>query len=183
MANLTNTQLMVLTQAAQREDGAAIVPERMGPAAIRKNSEALVVRKLMREVLTKTGMPIWRKAEDGRSISLVILKAGRDLVSAKSEAFHTDPGFLVTNQSVAAPNGDSAATKAVAQPRLSHASFSPSLLMLFFSRRFSRVRSATTSFRADASCRSSLTSADLGARAVSPANRPFPASRNSLDQP
>jgi hypothetical protein len=117
MANLTNTQLMVLTHAAQREDGAAIVPERMGAAAIRKNSEALVVRKLMREVLTKPGMPIWRKAEDGRSISLVILKAGRDLVSAKSEAFHTDPGFLVTNQSVAAPHGDSAATKAVAQPR------------------------------------------------------------------
>src|SRR5271163_3476618 len=55
--------------------------------------------------------------------------------------------------------------------------------MLFLSRRFSRVRSATTSFKADVSRRRSFTSPEVAARAVSPANRRLPASRNSLDQP
>src|SRR5665213_4050142 len=67
--------------------------------------------------------------------------------------------------------------------RISHASSSPSPFMLFLSRRFSRVRSATTSFKADVSRRRSFTSPDVAARAVSPANRRLPASRNSLDQP
>src|ERR1700687_5443535 len=55
--------------------------------------------------------------------------------------------------------------------RISHASPSPPPLMLFLSRRFSRVRSATTSFKAVASRRRSFTSPDVAARAVSPANR------------
>src|SRR5882757_6683677 len=67
--------------------------------------------------------------------------------------------------------------------RISHASSSPSPFMLFLSRRFSRVRSATTSFNAVASRRRSFTSPGVAARAVSPANRRLPASRNSLDQP
>src|SRR6476660_4611237 len=67
--------------------------------------------------------------------------------------------------------------------RISHASSSPSPFMLFLSRRFSRVRSATTSFKAMASRRRSFTSPEVAARAVSPAKRRLPASRNSFDQP
>src|SRR3954452_17466225 len=66
---------------------------------------------------------------------------------------------------------------------ISHASSSPSPFMLFLSRRFSRVRSATTSFKAEVSRRRSFTSPEVAARAVSPASRRLPASRNSLDQP
>src|ERR1700730_11270841 len=44
------------------------------------------------------------------------------------------------------------------------------------------VSSATTSFRADASRRSSLPSSEAAARAVSPASRFLPASRKSFDQ-
>src|ERR1700724_267690 len=65
---------------------------------------------------------------------------------------------------------------------VSHASYSPSVIMLFLSRRFSRVSSATTSFRALASRRRSFTSSEVAARAVSPASRFFPASRKSFDQ-
>src|SRR4051794_6163922 len=66
---------------------------------------------------------------------------------------------------------------------VSHAGSPPSPVMLFFSRRFSRVRSATTSFSAWASRRRSLPSSDVAARAVSPASLFLPASRNSLDHP
>src|SRR5919107_1008919 len=67
--------------------------------------------------------------------------------------------------------------------RIPHAPSSPSASMLFLSRRFSSVRSATTSFRALVSRRSAFTSSEVAARAVSPARRLLPASRNSLDQP
>src|SRR5205823_5327174 len=66
---------------------------------------------------------------------------------------------------------------------VSHAASPPSPIMLFLSRRFSRVRSATTSFKAEASRRRSFTSSDVAARAVSPASRFLPASRKSFDQP
>ena len=66
--------------------------------------------------------------------------------------------------------------------RVPHATFSPSAVTLFLSRRFSSVSSATTSFSALASRRRSLTSSEVAARAVSPASRFFPASRKSFDQ-
>src|SRR3954466_8746252 len=66
---------------------------------------------------------------------------------------------------------------------VSHAASPPSPIMLFLSRRFSRVRSATTSFKAEASRRRSFTSSDVAARAVSRGSRFLPASRKSFDQP
>ena len=49
MAKLSDTQLMVLSNAAAREDGAAVVPPKMNRAAAAKVGSALLARKLMRE--------------------------------------------------------------------------------------------------------------------------------------
>src|SRR5690606_15340933 len=65
---------------------------------------------------------------------------------------------------------------------VSHSPSSPSAITLFLSRRFSRVTSASASLSWRASARSVLTSSDVASRAVSPASRFLPASRNSLDQ-
>src|SRR6478609_8338070 len=65
---------------------------------------------------------------------------------------------------------------------ISHSSSPPSAIMLFLSRRFSRVRSASASFRSRLSRRSAFTSSLVAERAVSPARRFLPASRNSFDQ-
>src|SRR3984893_16354596 len=54
MAKLTDTQLIVLSKVARREDGAADVPERMNKAAAAKVGASLVVRRLMREIRAKT---------------------------------------------------------------------------------------------------------------------------------
>jgi hypothetical protein len=80
MAKLTDTQLMVLSKASQREDGAAVVPDRMNKAAAAKVAASLVSKKLMREIRAKPGVPVWRHADDGRALSLVLLRAGRDAV-------------------------------------------------------------------------------------------------------
>src|SRR4051812_23387029 len=66
---------------------------------------------------------------------------------------------------------------------VSHAAFPPSPIMLFLSRRFSRVRAATTSFKAEASPPRAFPSSERAAPGVSPASRFLPASRKSFDQP
>ena len=117
MTKLTYTQLKILSQAAQHTNGVAFVPEKMGTAASKKLSVSLVERKLMREILTKPGMPIWRKGEDGRSISLVILKAGKDLILEHGESLPSDKRIFSIKGSEVEPNCDLASTTTLAQPR------------------------------------------------------------------
>ncbi len=80
MAKLTDTQLIVLSAAA-RDDGVAVVAAKMNRATASKVGASLVTRKLMREARSKPGMPVWREGEDGRPISLMITRAGRDAIS------------------------------------------------------------------------------------------------------
>jgi hypothetical protein len=78
MAKLTDTQLIVLSKAAAREDGLATVPDGLNKAAASKVAASLVSRKLMREIRSKPDMPVWREDEEGRGTSLVVTRAGRD---------------------------------------------------------------------------------------------------------
>src|SRR5271155_1976216 len=89
MAKLTDTQLIVLSTAAARDDGAGVVPDRMNRAAVAKVGSSLVGRKLMREVRAKPGTPVWRQDETGRSFSLIITRAGRDAIGVEN-ASETD---------------------------------------------------------------------------------------------
>lgn len=86
MAKLTDTQLVVLSKAAARDDGLAVLPQKMNKAAASKVGSSLVARKLMRELKAKPGMPVWRDDEHGRGISLMITRAGRDAIGVEDEA-------------------------------------------------------------------------------------------------
>ncbi len=85
MAKLTDTQLIVLSTAAASADGAAVMPERMVKAAAMKVGASLVARKLVREIRTKPGMVVWREDETGRNLSLVITRAGRDVIGVEKD--------------------------------------------------------------------------------------------------
>jgi hypothetical protein len=61
MAKLTDTQLIMLSKAAARDDGIAAV------------------------VRSKPGMPAWREDDDGRSISLMTTRAGRDAIAVDDD--------------------------------------------------------------------------------------------------
>src|SRR3954447_24109179 len=80
MAKLTDTQLIVLSKAAARDDGLATIPEGLNNAAAAKVAASLASRKLMREVRSKLDMPVWREDEEGRGTSLIITREGRDAV-------------------------------------------------------------------------------------------------------
>ena len=86
MAKLTGSQIIVLSAAASRDDGIAIIPAKMNKAAASKVGSSLVARKLMREARSKPGMPIWRVDKDDRPISLVITRAGRNAIGVDEDA-------------------------------------------------------------------------------------------------
>src|ERR1700674_3231868 len=92
MAKLTDTQLIVLSAAAARYDGIAVVPAKMNRAAALKVGAGLVSRKLIREQRSKPGMPVWRTGEDGRPISLMITRAGRDAIGVEEAGPAEDKG-------------------------------------------------------------------------------------------
>jgi hypothetical protein len=80
MHNFTESQLAVLSHAAQRDDGAVNLTDSLKGGAAAKVGKALIARKLMREVRAKPGMPVWRRDAEGRQFSLVISSAGRKAV-------------------------------------------------------------------------------------------------------
>src|SRR4051794_30817805 len=83
MARLSDTQLIVLSRAAARDDGLALIPEGLNKAAAAKVVASLVSRKLMREITSKPDTPVWHEDEEGRGRSLVITRAGRDAIGIR----------------------------------------------------------------------------------------------------
>ena len=73
---LTDTQLIALSGAAQRQDGAVSLPERIKGMAAQKLATSLMDKGIVREIRAKPGMPAWRRDEDGRTYALVITKLG-----------------------------------------------------------------------------------------------------------
>ena len=77
MAKLSDTQSDVLAAAAARDDGYAVIPATMKPAAATKIGSCLVNRKFFREMCSKADMPVWYADEKGRNLTLVITATGR----------------------------------------------------------------------------------------------------------
>jgi len=79
MPQLTDTQLVILSAAAQHEDGHAWpVPKSLKTrgAALTKTLEALAKKDLLEERPATPDTEAWREADDGRRLMLVISKAG-----------------------------------------------------------------------------------------------------------
>jgi hypothetical protein len=87
---LTDTQLIVLSRAAQREDGAATLPEGMTENAARKIAATLIQKALVREIRAKPGMPVWGRSEEGRSHALIITKLGRTAIKVEDDRLSED---------------------------------------------------------------------------------------------
>jgi Protein of unknown function (DUF3489) len=125
MAKLTDTQLIMLSNAAARDDGIAVVPAKMNKAAASKVGASLLGRKLMREMRSKPGMPVWREDDDGRSISLMITRAGRDAIGVVEDDKATQAprsDKKTAPRSLSRSNGDGAKSSASTPPPLNVAS-------------------------------------------------------------
>jgi hypothetical protein len=87
---LTDIELIVLSDAAQREDGAATLPDGMTEKAAQKLATTLVEKALVREIRAKPGMPVWKRIEKGHSHALIITKLGRTAIKAEDEGESED---------------------------------------------------------------------------------------------
>ncbi|MGA2794412.1 MAG: DUF3489 domain-containing protein [Roseiarcus sp.] len=83
---LSGTQLVALSGASQRRDGAIELPDRIKGAATMKLVTSLTEKGLAREIRAKVGMPILRRDAEGRSFALVITQLGRASINVREEA-------------------------------------------------------------------------------------------------
>jgi hypothetical protein len=88
MTTLNDTQLVLLTTAARREDNSILpLPETLTskPAQITKALEALLSKKLVAEADVKAADLGWREAED-RRIGLILTDAGRAAIGLDTKS-------------------------------------------------------------------------------------------------
>jgi hypothetical protein len=97
---LTHMQLIVLSHAAQREDGAATLPDGITEKAAQKLAATLVGKALVREIRAKLDMPVWSHSEEGRSHSLIITKLGRTAVKVEDGSLCRAGPLSVSAQSL-----------------------------------------------------------------------------------
>ena len=86
MSKLTTMQIDVLASACARDDGLAVRPTTLKPAAAAKIAAKLIELGLVRTLRAKWEMPVWRVDEAGEAISLKVLKAGRLALAATMPA-------------------------------------------------------------------------------------------------
>ena len=65
MTKLTDTQLVILSSAAQRQDHGVVLPERLKGQAARNTVERLISYGLVEEVTATGELPVWRHDDQG----------------------------------------------------------------------------------------------------------------------
>ena len=102
-SHLTDAQFLVLSEAAGRDNGFVVIPERLKGKAAQSFVRTLIGKELVREVRSKTGMPVWRRdGETGKTYALVITAAGRKAIPI--ETTHQNSPAIPAEKS-AAPEG------------------------------------------------------------------------------
>jgi hypothetical protein len=76
LVKFSDTQLIILSAASQREDHAVVLPVNLKGSAGKKVVDKLMSEALVQELPAKDGMPIWRRDDDNRAYSLRITNAG-----------------------------------------------------------------------------------------------------------
>jgi hypothetical protein len=82
---LIDTQLAVLSAAAQRADHCLTVPDKMKGAIVAKAGERLAKLGLVREVRARAGTPVWRR-DDAGSFALKLTAAGLKVIAVDDES-------------------------------------------------------------------------------------------------
>ena len=86
MSKLTDTQLVTLSAASQREDRGIVLPPNLKGGAAQKLVAKLIELGLVEEIRARGDLPVWRR-DDERPMALRITKRG-----LKAIAVGDDPG-------------------------------------------------------------------------------------------
>jgi hypothetical protein len=86
MSKLTDTQLVILSAASQRADGAVELPANLQGEAARKVVDKLIRAGLLKEVRAGGSLPVWRRDDDSGPMALCITKKGLEAIEVEDEA-------------------------------------------------------------------------------------------------
>jgi hypothetical protein len=86
MARLTDTQLIILSAASQRDDRGAELPANLKGHTARKVVAKLMRAGLLEEVRAGGSLPVWRRDDDSGPMALRITKNGLDAIDVEDEA-------------------------------------------------------------------------------------------------
>ena len=92
---LSDTQLMILSAASQPDDHAAVMPSNLKGSAAKKVTDRLFKDGLLQELRTKDGMPVWRRGDDNRPLTLRITKAGLKAIAIDAPEVSTGEGDAI----------------------------------------------------------------------------------------
>jgi Protein of unknown function (DUF3489) len=83
---LSDTQLVMLSAAAQRDDRSLTPPEKLKGAAAHKIAMKLIAAGFVKEVKAKAGMPVWRRDEqNAQSYALKLTDAGLNAIAVTAD--------------------------------------------------------------------------------------------------
>jgi len=86
MARLTDTQLVILSAASQRDDRGVELPTSVKGEAARKVVAKLMRAGLLEEVPAGGALPVWRRDDDSGAMALRITKHGLEAIDVEDEA-------------------------------------------------------------------------------------------------
>lgn len=92
---LSDTQLVILTAAAQRANLLALpLPQNLKGGAAQKVVSSLLKQGLLEEIDadTRTGEPVWRKTGDAHGVTLAITEHGLAAIGIEPENVHSKAG-------------------------------------------------------------------------------------------
>src|SRR5688572_9386451 len=85
MSKLTDTQLIILSAAAQRDDGGVELPLNLKGGAARKDVAQLLFVGLLDQVPARVPLPVWRRDDDNGPLALRITKQGLEAAGVGDE--------------------------------------------------------------------------------------------------
>ena len=89
---LSDTQLVLLSAAAQRDDHCLTTTSKLKGGAARNVAEKLIAAGLVEEIKAKAGTPIWRRDEENvQSFALRLTAAGLKAIAVDDAAIEEEP--------------------------------------------------------------------------------------------
>jgi hypothetical protein len=88
---LTDTQLVILSKASQREDRIVELATTLKGGAAHKVVGRLLTEGLLEELQARGGLPAWRRDDEDRPIALRITKRGIKAIQADDSEEHVEP--------------------------------------------------------------------------------------------
>jgi uncharacterized protein DUF3489 len=111
MSRLTDTQLIILSAASQRDDRGVELPANLKGGAARKVVDKLIRAGLLEEVGAAGSLPVWRRDDGSGPMALRITKQGLEAMGVEDKA--TDAPNETSVHPAPAREAETAAVKAI----------------------------------------------------------------------